>query len=146
LIDIGIEGEFAINGILRVPLDMAEHRRLFAVRVSRNDLLPDMPGGQRVVVDPDDREIGGGGLFMTCRNHQFGPVLIEPLPPGSAAGPGQTMLVYRSRFVQPMAADLEDVGVVGRMVMKLCQMTDFDSLRVREHMMPRVSTGGVATI
>jgi hypothetical protein len=128
-VDIGVDkGVFAVRGILRVPLDMAEHERLFAVRMPRNDLLPDMPGGQRVVVDVDDRHIGSGGLFMTWMHDEFVPTLIEPVDPGQSS---DLYDVYRSRFMAPARLKYDAICIAGRMVMKLCQMTDLDTVRVK---------------
>jgi hypothetical protein len=123
LVDIGVEGQFAIGGVVRIPLDMVEHRRLFAVRVARNDLLPDMPGGQRAYLDPDDRTVDAAGLYMVVRNHQFVPVLLEPAEDGFVK-------LRRSRLMTPTRVAKDELDIVGRIVMKLCQVTDLDIIAV----------------
>jgi len=59
----------AFRDVYRLPPEMLTTDRALIAKVPRNDLVDDMPGGQRVVVDPDDTALDDrGGLFVINPN------------------------------------------------------------------------------
>lgn len=129
--------ELAFRDVYRLPVDMIPCERAFLVRLPRNDLLEDMPGGQRVMVDPDATQLrrGDRGLFIYDEDGRLVPVLAAPVwasanPAKHEAHTHVQVVASRYRGKMEMTAEEFDEGVVGRVVMVLREMTEPDLERI----------------
>jgi hypothetical protein len=107
-------GSLALRDILRIPTDMIERSRLFAVKMPGNLLLKDMPGGQRAFVDPDDIEVDDEGLFMVSTGPRG---LLVPMYV-SQSGMRDKWRIARSQAKPPVLVAASEVRLVGRIVMQ----------------------------
>jgi DNA-binding XRE family transcriptional regulator len=140
----GPRPELAFRDVFRLPVETIPSERAFLVRLPRNDLLEDMPGGQRVLVDPDaplPRE-DDRGLYIMDDEGRLLPVFAMPIP-----GQPSQIRVATSRFRsrQPMTSDAFQDVVVGRVVMVLREVTEHDDERLVEKLQD-VMTRGVPAL
>ena len=116
--DSGIR--LAFSGVFAVPLDQLEHIRLAAIRLRSNALLPDLPGGQRVLVDLDDADASRRGLFLLAA-----PGSRLPVPVLVDRKDGETCWRF-SRKAKPIRGDAppDDYEIIGRGVMAFSVLGD----------------------
>jgi hypothetical protein len=105
----------ALRDIWRIPTDMIERGRLFAMKLPGNLLLKDMPGGQRVFVDPDDVEVDDEGVFMVSTGPRG---LLIPMYV-SRAGQGDKLRIARSVAKTPTVVPAAEVRLLGRIMLQL---------------------------
>ena len=126
------QSPLALRDIWRIPTDMIERGRLFAVKLPSNQLLRDLPGGQRVYCDPDDLEVDDGGIFIVS----YGSQGLVPMHV-SRAGQRDELRVTRSLARPPVVVGAAQIRLVGRVVMQLRPFGEADIHAVEELMMAK---------
>jgi hypothetical protein len=115
-------GSLALREIWRIPTDMIERPRLFAMKLPSNTLLKDMPGGQRVFVDPDDVDADDEGLFIVgaLPRGLLVPAYVRRTPRSDQ------LQVTRSVTKPPALISRGDIRILGRIVMQLRSFSEIE--------------------
>lgn len=115
-------GSLALREIWRIPTDMIERPRLFAMKLPSNTLLKDMPGGQRVLVDPDDFDADDEGLFIigVMPRGLLVPAYVRTMPRGDQ------LQVTRSVTKPPTLTAKSDLRILGRIVMQFRSFSEVE--------------------